>query len=115
MMHEQKTKIKWGEGRLLAAALGLVLVLCLLTAMNRLPRKTVVEPVHCVETDLHAAALTDLNSADRERLMRLPGVGEVLADRIIAARPFETMDDLLAVDGIGEGILEELRPLVKLS
>ena len=115
MKQKQEDRIRWGEGRLLAGALALVLVLCLLTAVNRLPRKITVQPVHFDEIALCEAAKTDLNGADRETLMRLPHIGETLADRIVAARPYQSVDDLLKVDGIGEAILEELRPLVKLS
>ena len=38
----------------------------------------------------------DLNTATREDLMKLPGVGEATADKIIAARPFKSRDELLA-------------------
>jgi competence protein ComEA len=38
----------------------------------------------------------DLNSATREDLMKLPGVGEATADKIIAARPFKTKSELLS-------------------
>ena len=112
-MKAQKTKTGWGEGWLLAAVLGLVLAICLLTAVNRLPRKIAVGPVHFVAADLYDAALVDINAADKDALMDLPSVGEVIAERIIAARPFSTVDDLLRVEGIGEGTLDKLRPLVK--
>lgn len=55
----------------------------------------------------------DLNRADVERLTELPGVGEVLATRIVTHRetngPFEVLEDLLDVPGIGEGKLAGLR------
>ncbi len=55
----------------------------------------------------------DLNRAGIERLTSLPGVGEVLASRIVAHRethgPFSSMKDLLDVPGIGEGKLAGLR------
>ena len=55
----------------------------------------------------------DVNSAGVERLTDLPGVGQVLATRILTYRdtygPFETLEDLLDVPGIGEGRLAGLR------
>ncbi len=55
-----------------------------------------------------------LNTADAAQLQMLPGVGPVLAARIVAYReqhgPFRTVEDLLDVPGIGEGKLAALRP-----
>ena len=44
----------------------------------------------------------DLNAATVEELTRLPGVGRALARRIVAARPFKTVRDLILIDG-GQG------------
>ena len=38
----------------------------------------------------------DLNAASREELMKLPGVSEATADKIIAARPFKSKEDLVS-------------------
>lgn len=53
-----------------------------------------------------------LNTATRDELMRLPGVGEVTANLIIQARPYEKAEDLLRVKGIGPKTIEELKPYV---
>lgn len=50
------------------------------------------------------------NQADLKELTGLPGVGKALGERIIAARPFEDMEDLLRVSGLGAATLESLRP-----
>ena len=52
----------------------------------------------------------DLNAASLEALQRLPGVGPVTAARIVAGRPYMTVDDLLRVRGIGPKTLDRLRP-----
>lgn len=59
--------------------------------------------------------LINVNTADQQTLMLLPGVGEVLSQRIIAYRnkngPFGSLRDLLNVSGIGEQKLEAIIPL----
>lgn len=58
-----------------------------------------------------------LNRADAEALQKLPGVGPVLAERIVAYRvqngPFAQVEDLLLVPGIGEAKLASIRDLVR--
>lgn len=55
----------------------------------------------------------DVNSAEWPELAQLPEVGEVLARRIVEHRglkgPFQTSDDLLRVNGIGEKTLGRFR------
>jgi competence protein ComEA len=57
-----------------------------------------------------------LNTADATALMELPGVGPVLAERIIAWRdengPFTSVEELTEVSGIGPAVLEKLRDQV---
>lgn len=54
----------------------------------------------------------NLNTASLEQLLALPDVGEVLANRIIKARPFRNLQDLDNVKGIGTAMLKRLTPLV---
>lgn len=58
----------------------------------------------------------NLNAADAEELDTLPGIGPVLAERIIAWReefgPFTEIGQLLEVSGIGEATLTDLQGLV---
>jgi competence protein ComEA len=58
----------------------------------------------------------NINTANAEALEELPGIGEVLASRIVADRqangPFKTVDDLARVPGIKEHVISQLRDLV---
>ena len=60
-----------------------------------------------------ADALININTADEAALRTLRGVGEVLAQRIVDYRtehgPFQSVDELTNVKGIGSGILETNR------
>lgn len=50
-----------------------------------------------------------LNQADKERLIALPGIGPALAERIVAARPFDSLEDCSArVRGVSAGFLQKL-------
>ncbi len=57
--------------------------------------------------------LINLNQADAARLEELPGVGPVLAARIVADRdengPFANLDDLGRVPGVGDAIVAALK------
>jgi competence protein ComEA len=61
----------------------------------------------------------NLNAATQEDLEALPGIGPVLAERIIAHRithgPFRRIEDLQGVSGIGPKNLEHIRPYLTLK
>jgi len=58
------------------------------------------------------AALIDLNTGTQAELETLPGIGPVLAKRVISARPFVHLEDLKRVPGIGPILRERLLPKV---
>ncbi len=61
----------------------------------------------------------DINSASKEAFMALPGIGEVLAERILAYREehgyFSVPEELMHVEGIGEKRMEEILDLIKIG
>jgi DNA uptake protein ComE-like DNA-binding protein len=54
--------------------------------------------------------IIDINTATEKELKMIPGVGPVIASRIIAARPFRSADDLKKVNGIGDKKYAKIRP-----
>jgi len=50
----------------------------------------------------------NINTASKEELQKIVGVGEVLAQKIIEARPFYSINDLIRVSGIGEVTLKRI-------
>jgi competence protein ComEA len=61
----------------------------------------------------------DVNRAEPWLLEALPGIGEVLAQRIVDYRsqngPFGTIEDLLKVSGIGGTTLEDIKDFITVS
>jgi DNA uptake protein ComE-like DNA-binding protein len=52
----------------------------------------------------------DINKTTEKELKMIPGIGPVMAGRIIAARPFRSADDLKKVSGIGDKKYAQIRP-----
>lgn len=57
----------------------------------------------------------NVNKASISELETLPGVGPVIAQRIVDNRPYAVPDDLLRVRGIGKTSIEILRPLIRVE
>ena len=68
---------------------------------------------------LAQARTLDINAADGAELARLPEIGPVLADRILAYRQehgrFARLDQLLEVSGIGPNTLDAVRAYVAIE
>jgi len=56
----------------------------------------------------------DLNTANEKELDSLPGVGPATAKKIIAGRPYSSVDDLSKA-GVSAGIIAKISPLVTVS
>lgn len=121
MKRERSVKrITGGEALLLALTAAF---LCLVTALYLRDRKALEAPI-AVETEISVPQeeiqpdLTplDLNTATAEDLTALPGIGEALAQRIVDYReahgPFEAVEDIMNVSGIGEGKLAGMEGLI---
>ena len=97
--------------------LSLIVVACV-AACVKLPRRVAPsgDKVPATEATNHPATTVSINRASREELERLPGVGPVLAARIVEHRerhgPFRKVEHLLVVRGVSDRRFREIRPLV---
>ncbi len=66
-------------------------------------------------SDEPTALMININTASAEELARLKGIGEKIAARIVEYRqekPFEKIEDIMNVSGIGEKKFEDIREMI---
>jgi competence protein ComEA len=76
-----------------------------------IPRRPPLAPATVVAVVGNVKA--NVNSASLQELMALPGIGPVLAARIVLQRPYESIEELIQVCGIGPITLEQMQPWVE--
>jgi len=100
-------------GAALLAAGVVQLVASLPRSASPVAREFAFEDVQVIAPAFAPSGPIDVNAASTDELVRLPGVGEVLAARIVADReangPFSSLDDLCRVSGIGPATVEGFR------
>jgi competence ComEA-like helix-hairpin-helix protein len=57
----------------------------------------------------------NINTATIEQLQTLPGIGPAKARLIVANRPYQSVDDLAKLQGIGEKLTANLRSFIKID
>ncbi len=68
-------------------------------------------PEKTEESETENTEKVDINTASKEQLMTLKGIGDKLSDNIIAYRSiqkFENIEDIKNVDGIGDKKFEDI-------
>lgn len=86
------------------------------TVFVAVPDAMMTLPEETAETTSEICFPIDLNTAGKEEIMALPGIGEKMTLRIMAyrweRRKFAAVEDLLNVEGMTKKMLENIRDLV---
>ena len=75
------------------------------------PATVAAKPTTAMATK-HAHELVELNTATRDQLVALPGIGETYADAIIKARPFTSTSQLVSKKVLPEAAYKKVRSMV---
>ena len=72
---------------------------------------------NCITTEKNetSTVLVNINTASKEELMNVSGIGASKADSIIAYRiktPFSKIEDIMNVSGIGESLFDKIKKYI---
>lgn len=94
-------------------------MLLILTGVRVWEYRNTVSALPVEITDIPAPVtvlLVDINTAELDELIELPGIGNGLGKRIIEYREanggFDSIEDIMLVNGIGQATFEKLKPLI---
>ena len=73
------------------------------------PQKAVEKAATAQPAKLAAGQKVNINTATKEQLEALPGIGPVKAQAVIDGRPYKSNEDIMKVKGIKEGTFKKIK------
>lgn len=91
----------------------ILLLGCLGASVWAQGKKTVPAPPAAKAATVQAAtALVDINSATKEQLMKLPGIGEAYSDKILKGRPYKGKNELVSKNIVPKPTYDKIKDLI---
>ena len=75
-------------------------------------KKSEHPPAAKIATAQTATALVDINSATKEELTKLPGIGETYSDKILKRRLYKGKNELLSKNIVPKATYEKIKDLI---
>ena len=98
--------------RNLLKALGVGVLALVLAASAAQAAQTTKHHTAAKSTKTSSTQLLDLNSASKDQLAALPGIGDAYADKIIGGRPYKAKSDLTSRKILPSAAYDKIAPLV---
>lgn len=111
---EVAAKDYWNQARLLVDG-EMIYIPTLEEAKERQAGDMSTEPLNLEADD----GKVNINTASKEELMTIPGIGEAKAASIVAYRekngPFASLEELMQVEGIKDGVFSKMKDYIKIN